>query len=104
MSQTKMDEIRQNCSGCTRCVLSEGRTNLVFGVGNPDAEVLLIGEGPGEQEDLQGIPFVGPAGKLLDTMLELIDLDTCCYTNDDIGRREVRINLGFFFHREGRRK
>ena len=75
MSQTKMDGIRQACSGCVRCGLSDGRTNLVFGVGNSDAEVLLIGEGPGEQEDLQGIPFVGPAGKLLDTMLELIDLD-----------------------------
>jgi DNA polymerase len=71
----KIEQIHADCGGCLRCALSGGRTNLVFGTGNPQAEVMLIGEGPGEQEDLQGIPFVGPAGKLLDTMLELIDLD-----------------------------
>ena len=71
----KMENLRFECAGCMRCELASGRTNLVFGTGNPQAEVMLIGEGPGEQEDLQGVPFVGPAGKLLDTMLELIDLD-----------------------------
>jgi DNA polymerase len=60
---------------CRRCQLCETRTNVVFGVGDPNAEVLFIGEGPGEQEDLTGEPFVGRAGKLLDDMLELIDLD-----------------------------
>lgn len=70
-----VDDIKAGCLNCHGCSLSEGRTNLVFGDGNPAAEVMLIGEGPGEQEDLQGIPFVGPAGKLLDTMLSLIDLD-----------------------------
>lgn len=69
------DQLKQDCAGCTRCELCQTRTNLVFGVGKEDAEVLFIGEGPGEQEDLQGEPFVGPAGKLLDTMLEIIDLD-----------------------------
>ena len=68
-------ELKEECAGCRGCVLGETRTNLVFGVGNEQAEVMFIGEGPGEQEDLQGEPFVGPAGKLLDTMLELIDLD-----------------------------
>lgn len=67
--------LKSECSACAGCELCSGRTNLVFGDGNPQAEVMLIGEGPGEQEDLQGIPFVGPAGQLLDTMLELIDLD-----------------------------
>ena len=63
------------CQACDRCALHEGRHNMVFGVGRKDAEVMFIGEGPGEQEDLQGEPFVGPAGKLLDDMLEMIDLD-----------------------------
>ena len=69
------DELKRECLDCRRCGLCETRTNVVFGVGAQDAEVLFIGEGPGEQEDLQGEPFVGRAGKLLDDMLELIDLD-----------------------------
>ena len=69
------DELRQSCAHCTRCALCETRTNVVFGVGNEESEVLFVGEGPGENEDLQGIPFVGRAGKLLDEMLSLIDLD-----------------------------
>ena len=69
------EELKQECLSCRRCGLCETRTNVVFGVGNPEAEVMFIGEGPGEQEDLQGEPFVGRAGKLLDDMLELIDLD-----------------------------
>ena len=70
-----LEELKRECLACTRCGLCQTRTNVVFGVGTPDAEVMLIGEGPGEQEDLQGEPFVGRAGKLLDDMLELIDLD-----------------------------
>lgn len=69
------EKLKNECAGCSRCVLCETRTNLVFGIGNERAEIMLIGEGPGEQEDLQGIPFVGPAGKLLDNMLEMIYLD-----------------------------
>lgn len=69
------EELKQECLNCRRCALCETRTNVVFGVGNPEAEVMFIGEGPGEQEDLKGEPFVGRAGKLLDDMLELIDLD-----------------------------
>ena len=61
--------------GCKGCSLSAGRTNIVIGDGNPKAKIMLIGEGPGRDEDLQGIPFVGAAGKLLDKMLAAIDLD-----------------------------
>lgn len=74
------ERLEQACSACTGCKLCEQRTNVVFGVGNREAEIMFIGEGPGEQEDLQGMPFVGPAGKFLDEMLYIIDLDrTNCY-------------------------
>lgn len=69
------ETLRDECSRCHGCSLCETRLNLVFGVGNEHSEVMLIGEGPGEQEDRTGIPFVGPAGKLLDNMLEMIDLN-----------------------------
>ena len=69
------ESLKHDCKDCRACSLGDTRHNLVFGVGNEQAEVMLIGEGPGEQEDLKGIPFVGPAGKLLDDMLEMIDLD-----------------------------
>lgn len=69
------EKLKADCAGCTACALSQGRRNLVFGVGREDAEVIFVGEGPGEQEDLKGEPFVGPAGQLLDTMLEIIGLD-----------------------------
>jgi uracil-DNA glycosylase len=59
---------------CTRCKLHKGRTKLVFGVGNPKAELVFIGEGPGRDEDLQGEPFVGRAGKLLTQMIEAMSL------------------------------
>lgn len=68
------EELEKDCSVCKRCELSEGRTNLVFGYGNRNAEVMFIGEGPGEQEDLQGKPFVGRSGQLLDKYLEHIGL------------------------------
>jgi len=68
-------DLEQKCLNCHQCQLCHGRKNVVFGVGNSNADIMLIGEGPGEQEDLQGKPFVGPAGKLLDDMLSIIDLD-----------------------------
>ena len=67
-------DLEQQCLACQKCALSDTRTNVVFGVGSPTAEVMFIGEGPGENEDLQGEPFVGRAGQLLDDMLEIIDL------------------------------
>lgn len=69
------EELQQECLKCQKCKLCETRHNVVLGVGNPKSEVLFIGEGPGENEDLQGEPFVGRAGKLLDKMLEAIDLN-----------------------------
>ena len=68
------EELKRECLKCTKCGLCSGRHNVVFGVGNPRAKVLFVGEGPGENEDLQGEPFVGRAGKLLDTMLDAVDL------------------------------
>lgn len=74
------EELEKQCTRCTKCGLCQTRTNSVFGVGFRDADILFVGEGPGEQEDLQGEPFVGAAGKLLDDMLSIIDLDrTNCY-------------------------
>lgn len=69
------EELKSACYECKKCGLCETRNNIVFGVGNPKAEVMFIGEGPGEQEDLKGEPFVGRAGQLLDKMLAVIDLD-----------------------------
>lgn len=69
------DTLEKTCHHCNACELCQRRKNVVFGVGNRNAEIMFVGEGPGEQEDIQGEPFVGPAGKLLDDMLSIIDLD-----------------------------
>ena len=69
------EELEEKCMNCASCTLCQTRSNVVFGVGRKDADIMFIGEGPGEQEDLKGEPFVGPAGKLLDDMLSIIDLD-----------------------------
>ena len=68
-------ELERVCMECQRCCLCETRNHVVFGIGNREADIMFIGEGPGEQEDLKGEPFVGPAGKLLDDMMAIIDLD-----------------------------
>jgi uracil-DNA glycosylase len=69
------EELERDALACTKCPLAEGRTQVVFGTGDPHADLLFVGEGPGEQEDLQGVPFVGRAGKLLTTLIEGIGLD-----------------------------
>lgn len=72
-----MDELtalKTECLQCHRCALSQTRTNVVFGTGNPHAKLLFIGEGPGAREDEQGEPFVGAAGQLLNCMLAIIGL------------------------------
>lgn len=69
------DGLREQCLQCKKCELCRTRTNVVFGVGVPDAEVMFIGEGPGENEDLQGEPFVGRGGQMLDKYLDAIGLD-----------------------------
>ncbi len=77
------EALRDRCARCRACGLSSVRTKSVFGVGPLDAEIMLVGEGPGQQEDLTGEPFVGAAGKLLDDMLSIIDLgrDNCYIAN-----------------------
>jgi uracil-DNA glycosylase family 4 len=70
-----LDAYAQQIAGCTNCRLAEGRTQVVFGVGNPAADLIFVGEAPGFHEDKQGFPFVGQAGKLLDKLLAGIGLD-----------------------------
>jgi DNA polymerase len=70
----RLREIREQIGDCTRCKLHEQRANIVFGVGDPGARLMFIGEGPGADEDAQGEPFVGRAGKKLDQMIAAIDL------------------------------
>ena len=70
-----LEELKKDCLNCQKCELAKTRTNLVFGVGNPNTEVLFVGEGPGFNEDMQGEPFVGRGGQLLDKYLKHIDLD-----------------------------
>ena len=80
MDKTNAIQLLQaKCAGCQKCALADSRTNLVFGDGNPNTPIMFIGEGPGEQEDMQGIPFVGKAGQLLDQMLDIIGLDRSSY-------------------------
>ena len=85
-------ELEAAARSCNRCGLCETRHHVVFGIGNPNADVMFVGEGPGEQEDLTGIPFVGPAGKLLDDMLSIIDLDrnVNCYIANIVKCRPPR--------------
>jgi uracil-DNA glycosylase family 4 len=74
-----LDQIRREMGDCQRCKLCKGRKNIVFGVGNPRAELVFVGEGPGEQEDLQGVPFVGAAGELLTKMIQAMG-----FTRDEV--------------------
>ena len=69
-----LDDIRKDLGDCVRCGLSDSRTNLVFGTGSPDADLLFVGEAPGRGEDIKGEPFVGEAGKLLTKIIEAIKL------------------------------
>ena len=86
------ETLEEKCRSCTGCGLCETRHHVVFGVGNRNTDVLFVGEGPGEQEDLQGEPFVGPAGKLLDDMLSILDLDRTanCYIANIVKCRPPR--------------
>jgi len=74
-----LDEIRRELGDCQRCKLCSGRNTIVFGSGNPRAELVFVGEGPGEDEDRQGVPFVGKAGQLLTKMIEAMK-----FTRDDV--------------------
>ena len=83
-----LDEVRVEASSCTRCRLAERRTQVVFGVGDPLAELMFVGEGPGRDEDLAGEPFVGRSGRLLDRLMaEELGMDrSACYIRE---RRQV---------------
>ena len=70
----ELEALARSAAGCTRCRLCEGRKTVVFGAGNPDADLMFIGEGPGAEEDRQGLPFVGPAGELLNRIIQAIDM------------------------------
>ena len=72
-------ELERDAAGCTRCALAAGRTTVVFGMGNPEADLMFIGEGPGAEEDKQGLPFVGKSGQLLDRLI----LEETGMTRDD---------------------
>ena len=72
---TELEAFERQVAGCTRCALAQGRTQVVFGVGDPQADLMFVGEAPGFHEDQQGIPFVGQAGKLLDKLLAGIGLE-----------------------------
>lgn len=74
MKYENFEELKLACESCEKCKLCTTRTNVVFGVGNENADILFVGEGPGENEDLQGEPFVGKAGQLLDKYLQVIGL------------------------------
>lgn len=73
--QDTWESLQCECSRCRECALGQTRTNAVFGAGSPTAEIMLVGEAPGSNEDRQGLPFVGRAGQLLDDMLAIIGLD-----------------------------
>ena len=72
--ENQYEVLRQECLSCQKCPLAQTRNHVVFGAGVPNAEVVFIGEGPGENEDLQGQPFVGRGGALLDKYLQAVDL------------------------------
>ena len=81
---SSLKKLNSECVECTSCNLSETRKNVVVGKGNESAQVVIIGQGPGEQEDITGLPFVGRAGKMLDTALSSVDIDPledCYITN-----------------------
>jgi DNA polymerase len=92
-----LDELRREATGCTRCELYEAATQTVFGEGPPTAWLMMVGEQPGDREDVEGAPFVGPAGRVLDQALERAGID----------RSEVYVTNAvkhFRFERQGKRR
>ena len=84
VDQVKFNLLEKRCVSCTKCSLSKGRTNVVFGRGNPKAKIFIIGEGPGQQEDERGLAFVGRAGKMLNKSFLSVGIDTNedCYISN----------------------
>ena len=84
VNQNKFQILQNECSTCVKCSLSSTRINVVFGRGNPHSKLFVIGEGPGQQEDEQGLAFVGRAGKMLDSAFQSVGIDTNedCYISN----------------------
>ena len=84
VNQKKFQILQNECSSCVKCSLSSTRNNVVFGRGNPHSKLFVIGEGPGQQEDEQGLAFVGRAGKMLDSAFQSVGIDTNkdCYISN----------------------
>ena len=84
VNQNKFQILQKECSICVKCSLSSTRNNVVFGRGNPHSKLFVIGEGPGQQEDEQGLAFVGRAGKMLDSAFQSVGIDTNkdCYISN----------------------
>lgn len=84
VNQNKFQILQNECSSCVRCSLSSTRNNVVFGRGNPHSKLFVIGEGPGHNEDMEGLAFVGRAGKLLDAAFQSVGIDTNrdCYISN----------------------
>jgi len=84
VNQNKFQILQNECSSCVKCSLSSTRNNVVFGRGNPHSKLFVIGEGPGQQEDEQGLAFVGRAGKMLDGAFQSVGIDTNkdCYISN----------------------
>ena len=84
VNQNKFQILQNKCSTCVKCSLSSTRNNVVFGRGNPHSKLFVIGEGPGQQEDEQGLAFVGRAGKMLDSAFQSVGIDTNkdCYISN----------------------
>ena len=84
INKLNFQNLEKNCLSCVQCSLSTTRTNVVFGRGNPKAKLFIIGEGPGQQEDEQGVAFVGRAGKMLDSVFSSVGIDTNkdCYISN----------------------
>ena len=84
INELNFQNLEKNCLSCVQCSLSTTRTNVVFGRGNPEAKLFIIGEGPGQQEDEQGVAFVGRAGKMLDSVFSSVGIDTNkdCYISN----------------------
>ena len=80
----KFESLKKVCLDCKQCALSKTRTNVVFGRGNPNTKIFIIGEGPGHNEDMEGLAFVGRAGKLLDAAFQSVGIDTNrdCYISN----------------------
>jgi len=80
----EFESLKKVCLDCKQCALSKTRTNVVFGRGNPKTKIFIIGEGPGHNEDIEGLAFVGRAGKLLDTAFQSVGIDTNrdCYISN----------------------